>query len=100
MVPRHPEADVLQELVYSGYPKCHGLKVHTMVFPNGLIGCLSARENDCSALNFSILNAEIMQIQPEVAEARVHGENVLYFLLYGDEIYPYCIASLVTTDHP
>lgn len=100
MVPRHPEVDVLQELVYSGLPKCHGLKVHTMVFPNRLIGCRSARENDCSALNFSRLNAEIMQLQPEAAKARVHGENVLYFLRDGDEIYPYCIASLVTSDHP
>jgi hypothetical protein len=53
LVPRHKGHDILQESVYSGYAKCHGLKVLTVVFPNGLIGCLygavSAWENAMSA---------------------------------------------------
>jgi hypothetical protein len=35
--PRHDDAQHLQESVYSGYIRCHGLKFLTVVFPNGLI---------------------------------------------------------------
>ena len=50
LAPRHPGAEILQRSVYSGYLKRHGLKVLTVVFPNGikayLYGPISAREND------------------------------------------------------
>ncbi len=37
----HPEdANLIQESVYSGYAKCHGLKIITAMLPNGLIGAL------------------------------------------------------------
>jgi hypothetical protein len=35
---RHDDAQILQESVYSGYVRHHGLKILTVVFPNGLIG--------------------------------------------------------------
>jgi hypothetical protein len=69
-----------------------------LVVQNVIIGCLygvvSARENDCGALNYSGLNPEMMRLQPEVAAARGHGENLLYFSLYGDAIFPllHCIT--------
>ncbi len=67
LVPRHKGHDILQESFFYGDAKCHGLKVLTIVFPNGLIGCLygaiSVWENDCGALNYSGLNAEMMWLQ-------------------------------------
>jgi hypothetical protein len=96
---RHEGHDILQESVYSGYTKCHGLKVLTVLFPNGLIGFLygavSAQENDYGALNYSSLNTEMMRLQPEVAVARGRGENLLYISLYGDVIFPslHCITQ-------
>ncbi len=59
LAPRHEDAWILQEFIYSGYIKCHGLKILSVVFPKGLIGyvyCpISARENDNGALNSSEL---------------------------------------------
>jgi hypothetical protein len=72
-----------------------------MVFPNGLIGCLygaiRARENDCGALNYSRLNAEMMRLQHEVAAARARGENLLYFSLCGNAIFP--LLHCITRSH-
>ncbi len=52
---RWPDADVLQRAVYSGYLRRHGLKVLTVIWPNGIVGCLygpvSGRENDIGVLN-------------------------------------------------
>ncbi len=101
LAPRHEGHGILQELVYSGYAKCHGLKVLTVVFPNGLIGCLSGAispcENNCRALDSSCLKAEIQRLQPEVAAARACGENLLYFSLYGDAIFP--LLHCITRSH-
>jgi hypothetical protein len=50
--PRHEDADLIQECVYTGYVKKHGLKILTVALPNGLIGGLygpvSAREKTIS----------------------------------------------------
>ena len=95
---RYPDADVLQRSVYSGYLKRHGLKVLTVVLPNGIIshlyGPISARENDIGALNLSDLNRHLMALQPEITLARANGELVLYFSLFGDGFFPYlqCIT--------
>jgi hypothetical protein len=101
LAPRHEGHDILQESVYSGYAKCHGLKVLTVVFPNGLIGCLygavSAWENNCRVLNYSGLNAELMRLQPEVSAARARGENLSYYSLYGDAIFP--VLHCITQSH-
>ena len=72
-----------------------------VVFPNGLIGYLygpiSARENDNGALNGSELNQHLMDLQDEIAQARERGEQVLYYSLYGDAIFP--ILHCITRRH-
>jgi hypothetical protein len=54
------DAEILQESVYSGCIRCHGLKIILAVFLNGMIGYvygpISGRENDIDALNMSQLN--------------------------------------------
>jgi len=72
--------------------------VLTVVFPNGIIaylyGPVSARENDIGLLNLSWLNEHLVALQPEITAARAEGDNLLYFSLYGDKIFPYlqCIT--------
>ncbi len=99
--PRHEDAWNLQESIYSGYVRRHGLKILSVVFPNGLIGYvygpISARENDNGALNGSELNQHMMNIQVEITQAREQGEQVLYFSFYGDAIFP--ILHCVTRRH-
>ncbi len=96
LAPRRPGAEILQRSVYSGYLKRHGLKVLTVVFPNGIIaylyGPVSARENDIALLNMSWLNDHLMALQPEIAERRAQGENILFFSLFGDRIFPYLMC--------
>ena len=102
---RHPEFPILQEAVFSGYLKRHGLKVLTVVFPNGIIGFLygpiSARENDIGLLNLSGLNQNLMALQPEVTLARLAGEHRMYYALFGDSIFPYleCICKRHLAPH-
>jgi hypothetical protein len=78
--------------VYSGYTKHHGLKILTVTLPNGLIGALydaiSTRKNDNSALNLSNLNVDMMRLQPDVIQARRNGEDMLYYSIYDDAIFP------------
>ena len=89
--PRHPDYDELQEAVYSGYMKIHGLKALTTVFPNGIVpfmyGPISARENDIAAVNMSALNAHLIALQPLVTAARANGMNAHYLSLFGDGIF-------------
>jgi hypothetical protein len=61
---------------------------------------ISAWENDCSTLNYSGLNAEMMRLQLEVAAARQQGD--IYYIFHFMEIqyFLYCIVSLAATDHP
>jgi hypothetical protein len=98
LAPRRLAAEVIQRALYSGYLKIHGLKVLTVVFPNGIIaylyGPVSARENDIALLNMSWLNKHLVALQPEIAAAQVNGEQILFFSLYGDKIFPYlqCIT--------
>jgi hypothetical protein len=70
----------------------------TVVFPNGIFGCVygpnSARENDNGALNGSELNQHLIDLQEEIKQAQERGEQVLYFSLYGNAIFPllHCIT--------
>ncbi len=92
---------MIQESIYSGYVKCHGLKTLTVTLPNGLIGglygAISAQENDNGALNLSNLNIDMMCLQPEVMQARQSGENMLYYSIYGDAIFP--LLNYITGHH-
>ncbi len=76
---RHPGAEVIQRSMYSGYLKLHGLKVLTIVFPNGIVaylyGPISAWENDIALLNMSWLNEHLIALQLEIAERRAQGDN-------------------------
>jgi hypothetical protein len=70
------EADLIQESVYSGYVnKAHGIKVLTILFPNGITGYLYCpilgQENDI------------------VTAALAQGEDAVYFALFSDSIFPY-----------
>jgi hypothetical protein len=87
--------------MYSGYAKHHDLKFLTISFPNGLIGYMcgfiSGRENDISVKNISVLNAHLKALQPEIAAAGKRGEQVLYFTLYDDSIFP--MHECITYSH-
>jgi hypothetical protein len=96
LAPRHSGAEVIQRPMYSGYLKCHRLKVLTVVFPNGIIaylyGPVSARENGIALLNISWMNEHLIALQPEIAERRANGENILFFSLFCDRIFPYLMC--------
>jgi hypothetical protein len=55
-----PEADLIQEAVYSGNVKVPGIKVLTVLLPNGITGYLcgpiSGSENDIAVLDLSWVN--------------------------------------------
>ncbi len=82
----------------TGYLIVHGLKVLTVVFPNGIFAYLyvpvSARENNIGLLNLSWLNEHLVALEPEITATRANSNNLLYFCLYGDKIFPYlqCIT--------
>jgi hypothetical protein len=101
LAPRHEDADILQESVYSGYIRCHGLKILSVVFPNVMIryvyGPMSGRENDIGALNMSQLNHYMIDCQDEVTQARQQGEDLFYYSFYGDGIFP--ILHCITRRH-
>jgi hypothetical protein len=85
LAPRQLAAEVIQRALYSGYLKRHGLKVLTVVFPNGIItylyGPVSARENDIGLLNMSWLNEHLVALQPKITSAWVNGRHILFFSL-------------------
>jgi len=99
--PCQPDAAVLQEAVYSGYLKKHGLKVLTLVLPNGIVtyvyGPISAQENDISALNLSGLNGHLIALQPNIEHEWAFGLESLYYSVYTDSIFPF--HECVTHQH-
>jgi len=93
---RQPDAEYLQQALYSGYLKCHSLKVLTVVFPNGIIsylyGPVSARENDIGLLNMSWLNDHLVALHPDITKRKAQGEDLLYFSLCGEKTFPYLMC--------
>lgn len=71
-----------QRAVYTGYKKCHGIKVQTLMLPNGiscLFGPTSARVHDVTGiLQMSGLDQFLLELQ--------QGNNHIYSAL-GDGIY-------------
>ena len=56
---RKEEHDEAQRAVYTGYKKCHGIKVETVLLPNGIstvFGPVSARRQDAGVEALSNLN--------------------------------------------
>ncbi|KAF8577638.1 hypothetical protein K439DRAFT_1621951 [Ramaria rubella] len=80
-----------QELIYTGYKKCHGMKYQGIVIQNGLIGHLSgpfrAPQNDMGVLAESNLLDYLQShaIQPGSMQADHLGCR--YFQVYGDSAY-------------
>jgi len=72
-----------QESVYSGWKKMHGIKVETVLLPNGMstiFGPVSARQNNRGTLNLSSLNHFLALIQ-----ASMHPHHRC--MLFGDSIF-------------
>ena len=73
--PHQPDAAVLQEAMYSGYLKKLGLKVLSLVLPNGIVayiyGLISAWENDIGALHLSGLNGHLIELQPNIEQEQL-----------------------------
>ncbi len=80
--PRKALGNVAQRTVYTGYKKCHGLKVETVLLPNGistLFGPTWARiHDDSSVLQMSSLDAFLVEIQ--------QGKPEVY-CVFGDSTY-------------
>jgi hypothetical protein len=66
-------ADLIQEAVYSGYVKAQGIKVLTVLFPNGktgyLYGPISGQENNITVLSMLRLNHHLLLLQEDVTAA-------------------------------
>jgi len=92
------EVDLIQEAVYSGYVKAHGIKVLTVLFPNGITGYLygpiSGCKNDIAILNMLWLNHQLLLLQEDVTAALACSEAVVYFTLFSDSIFSHhlCIT--------
>lgn len=80
--PRKPDEDIYQRSVYTGYKKFHGIKVETVMLPNGIMtvfGPVSARIHDTGGvLQMSQLDNFLSQIQ--------QGKEYEY-LAFGDGAY-------------
>jgi hypothetical protein len=104
LAPQHDDADTLQKSVYSGYKKSHGLKVLSVTFPNGSIGCLygsiSAPENDDGVLNLSNLNRDMIRLQLRVTATRHCGKVMLYYSIYGDAIFSLLLCITARNGRP
>lgn len=74
-----------QDVFYTRYKRCHGLKFQSIVTPDGMIACLhgpfSARRHDATILSWSGVIQQLQALMPL-------GGHVL--ALYGDLAYPEC----------
>ena len=79
----------LQELMYTRYKKCHGIKFQSVVTPDGYIACLHgpyvARRHDARILRESGLLETLHRLMP------ADGSNGPVFALFGDLAYPQSI---------
>ena len=82
---RKEEYDEAQRAVYTGYKKCHGIKVETVFLPNGIttvFGPVSARRGDAGVLQMSNLNAFLSWLQ--FGMFLIDGNEWILFSLFGD----------------
>jgi hypothetical protein len=89
------EADLIQEAVYSGYVKAHGIKLLSGLLPNGITGYLFGHiSGRIVVLNISWVNIQLLLLQDEVTQALAQGEDAVYFALFTHSIFPYhlCIT--------
>ena len=85
--PRHPNQDLYQESIFTGYGKRHGVKGLTVTFPNGLVGNVwfpvSMRENNTVVLNLSNMEDYLQWLQPEA-----RGGTTPFYTILVDSISP------------
>jgi hypothetical protein len=103
--PRRVQYIDAQESVYSGWKSLHGIKVETVLLPNGIstvFGPVSARQNDRGTLNLSGLDRFLTLIQasllPEL-RCMLFGDSIFRGLLQYITTYYRAIApNLLTTE--
>lgn len=75
-----------QELIYTKYKRCHGIKFQSIVNPEGFIACLfgpfPARRNDALIYRESLTPDLLEEIMPQ------DGTNGPVYAVYGDLAYP------------
>ena len=85
----HP--GVHQDLVYTGYKKCHGMKYQAIVTPNGLIAHLSgpyrAPQNDRGVLRESGLVEYLEKYVIQPGSTPNDPPSRRFFQVYGDSAY-------------
>jgi DDE superfamily endonuclease len=79
----------LQELLYTRYKRCHGIKFQSVITPNGYIACMAgpyiARRHDARILRESGLLDILTELMP------LDESNGPVYALYGDLAYPQSI---------
>jgi hypothetical protein len=90
--PRRVQYIDAQEAVYTGWKSLHGIKVETVLLPNGMstiFGPVSARQNDRGTLNLSGLDRFLTLIQASLPPHR-------RCMLFGDSIYRGLLQNITT----
>jgi DDE superfamily endonuclease len=76
-----------QNLLYTRYKHCHGIKFQSIVTPDGLIACLHgpflAPTHDAKIFHESLVREKLEEIMPY---DRDHSQTI--YALYGDGAYP------------
>ena len=85
----------LQQTMYNGWKKCHGVKDETVIGPDGLVLHLyggrpgtfgvSARHGDCWMLRYGRMNRKLEQRHAQWNVMLL----MLIFVVYGDSAYPW-----------
>ncbi|KIJ31352.1 hypothetical protein M422DRAFT_149489 [Sphaerobolus stellatus SS14] len=80
-----------QELAYTGYKKCHGLKFQALVIPNGLIAVLHgpfrAPQNDMGVYAESMLAQTMLEKAIQPRSLPTDPPERRYFQIYRDAAY-------------
>jgi hypothetical protein len=86
MAPRNPMADILQQSIYNGWARKHGIKHETADSPDGMTmhayGPGSMRHSDLWFLGRSGINTKFAILQAHLPANRQKK-------MYGDSIYPF-----------
>jgi DDE superfamily endonuclease len=87
-----------QQLLYTKYRKCHGIKFQIVMTPDGFIACLHGPSigkcNDSRVLHESGLLNQLRELMP------LDASNGPVYALFSDLIYPECPHLLKGFVHP
>ena len=90
--------DKAQRALYTGYKKFHGLKLQTVLLPNGvsfILGGVSCRRSDADVLRISGLNDFLLFVQQGLI-ALVTGAPIIYALFGDTEFNIDALACIVS----